>query len=82
MASIADRIFMNTEEAAHATDTRRKCDKYLFLWNTGLAREIFSKSNKPFLTHNFGELKQKRDTPAEELESTEVKLQNPERVSF
>lgn len=32
--------------------------------------------------HNFGELKQKRDTPAKELESTEVKLQNPERVSF
>lgn len=32
--------------------------------------------------HNFGELKQKRDTPAEELQSTEVKLQNPERVSF
>lgn len=33
--------------------------------------------------HDFGELKQKKsDTPAEELESTEVKLWNPERVSF
>lgn len=31
MAFTTDRIFMNTEEATHATDTTHECDKYLVL---------------------------------------------------